>query len=86
MQCRRRAVSVIARVSIPPLDVRSLPAWQVTMEDNELHLGGTVLKYDAVTEMMTGAIPESVVPVHRISLIPTRVASAEPAVNDRDED
>lgn len=78
---RQDSGAVLARVSMPQLDVWSLPAWQVTMEGAEVHLGSTVLKYDAAAGTLTGVMPDSIVPVHRIPLLLRRVPSLDrPAV------
>lgn len=77
--------AVIARVSIPPLDVWSVPAWPVTMEGNNVQMGTTTLSYDPVAGTLAGVMAEGMVPVHRIPLTLRRVESIERPADDRPE-
>jgi len=77
--------AVIAQISMPQLDVWSLPAWPVTMEGNDVIMGTTKLFYDSAAGTLAGVMPDGLVPVHRIPLVLQRIDSIERPSDDQQE-
>lgn len=57
-----------ARLTIPDLDVRSLPAGPVSVEGSQVRLGPLSLEMDSGRSVLRGVMPSALIPVHRIEV------------------
>jgi len=72
-----------ASISIPAIDVWELPIGVASLNADTLHIGGWTLHFDSERRRLTGVLPASLVPVHRIplTLVPADTLPGAPSAS-----
>lgn len=67
-----------AQLTIPDLEIRSLPVGPMTVEGSQVRLGPLTLTLDSGGTTLSGVMPPALVPVHKIQAVFRRAAELPP--------